>query len=73
MEEDPLKDKEYVDFLKADYVKYKKVKELKSKLVGMADDLASMNKDDFKKKYGNPSKAWADIKWELYKAQHGIE
>lgn len=62
----------FVQWQYSEFKKQAEIKKCQDKLEEMANDLKRLNKDEFKAKYGNPSKVWAETKWALYKARKGI-
>lgn len=75
MEEVNIPNEEKDEFLAWQYGEFKKQKAIKAcqeKLEAMHNDLKTLNKKQFKEKYGDPSKVWAETKWALYKAKKGI-
>lgn len=52
-----------------EYKKQQRINQINQKILTMYEDMRSMSGTDFKSKYGNPSKVWADLKWQLYLAK----
>ena len=65
----------FLGYLWKQYKFSKKVKELQKRMAVMQEDLRNLPHEEFKGKYGNPSRAWALMVGEKHKLrieQHDI-
>jgi len=59
----------FIKFMWKKYVEEKKLAVLREEFYGMQRDLRSMSTKDFKAKYVNPSKKFAELQWEIIKVK----
>ena len=57
----------FIGYLWKQYTFSKRVKELQKRMTVMQDDLKNLPHEEFKVKYGNPSRAWALMVGEKHK------
>lgn len=61
-----------MEYIKAEQRKAHAIASAKTKMQAMQDDLKVLSTEDFKKKYGNPQSAWANIVFEMMLAKKGM-
>lgn len=49
-----------------------RVERVEERLRTISSEMKTLSKEDFKLKYGSPSKVWAECQYELYLARKGL-
>jgi len=62
----------FLKFMWEQYKKQEKLKKIDEKINTMVKDMKSMSNKEFVKKYGKPSKVFAELQWERIKVKKGI-
>jgi hypothetical protein len=62
----------FIKYIWENYRKHAELQKLQHRADEMVSDIKKLGKDKLIEKYGNPSAAWARLKWDIYRAKHGI-
>lgn len=69
----PAKEIQFQEYQRRQFTLKEELEKINVKKQTMLDNMKKMNTTDFKKKYGNPTRIWAMLTWDIIKLKKQME